>query len=344
MKLFNKNNIAILLTYLLLAFPFFYFIYKFGVLLKGYDDANSYLILFRDLDPKGVPAPFNMRLISPILIHLLHGTGLFYITECAIDAFPAVDKSYYFSNIFFNFICVTLTCHSIFLTFSKLGFSKVLSFLSGVLYLLGFGTIFYMFMPGVDALSILLFTWLLFFYQKKSYWVLPFFIAFIFQREYYFLFFIILAILDYIKQGRIKYFIHIFLASLICWTVYFLLRKYVFYSPRWNFNTEPGSLLENIINMKLDLFTMFRQTIMTMNIYFIYILILVYKKINGFKIDSYHFYITIVLFVQITILSIATTAGNNNGRYFYLATPFFLFLILKELTPMIRIEFNSTKS
>lgn len=83
---------------------------------------------------------------------------------------------------------------------------------------------------------------------------------------------------------------------------------------------------------------MFRQTFMTMNIYFVYALLLVLKKWNGFKINAGDLYVTIALFVQITIVSLATTSGNNNGRYFYLCTPMFIYLILKEVTPLLKIE------
>ena len=344
MPLTTKFKLPIFLIYTVFVFPMFYFVYKMGVLLGGYEDAKSYLILCRDLNPNGVPSPFNTRLISPFLIHLLHESGLFYNTECAIDAFPAVDKTYFFSNVFFNFICVSLTCYSIFFTFSKLGFSKVLSFLCGVFYLLGFGTIFYMMMPGVDALSILLFTWLWYFYQKKSYWVLPFFMAFVFQREYYFLVFLVIAIMDYFKNEKQKFYLHSFLMAFVCWTVYFLLRKYVFFTPHWHYQTSAGNLMSILLSFRQDFVTMFRQTFMTMNIYFIYLLVLFYKRYRGHKVSMYYFYMTLILFVQITIVSIATTSGNNNGRYFYFITPFFLYLILMEMSPLIKIEINESET
>jgi hypothetical protein len=338
MKLQAKNNLTVLFIYVLFTFPLFYFVYKFGVLLGGYEDAKSYLKLFRDLNTNEVPCPFNMRLISPVLIHLLHKTGLFYSTECAIDAFPAVDKSYFFSNLLFNFICVTFTCFSLFISFSKLGFSKALSFLSGLVYLLGFGTVFYMLMPGVDALSILMFTWLWFFYLKKSYLVVPFFIAFVFQREYYFLVFLVVALMDYFQFSRQKYYIHVFLIAVICWTTYFLLRKFVFFTPHWHYQTSASNLLSILVGLKQDFFAMFRQTFMTMNLYFIYLLVLIYKKTRKHSISMYYFYMTLVLFLQITIVSIATTSGNNNGRYFYFITPMILYLMIKELSPLIKIE------
>jgi len=342
-KFIFKNSLHIILLYTLMAFPLFYFVYKFGVLLAGYEDAKSYFKLFADLSSKEVPSPFNMRLVSPLLIQLLHKTGLFYNTECAMDAFPQFDKTYFFSNVFYNFLCVILTCFSLFVVFSKLGFSQFLSFTSGLLYLLGFGTVFYMMMPGVDALSVLIFTWLLYFYLKKSYMLIPLLLLLIFQREYYFLVLMVMTIMDYFKYGKIKYYLHVFLVATFCWTVYFLLRKYVFMTPHWHYQTKADRLIDALLNIRIDLVTMARQTLMTMNIYFIYILILLHKKSKGYKINMYYLYMTLILFVQITILSIATTSGNNNGRYFYFATPFFLYLILLEVSTLINFEFTESQ-
>lgn len=338
MKYIFKYNLHILAVYMLLVFPMFYFVYKFGVLLAGYEDAKSYFKLFEGLNPKEIPAPFNMRLLSSFIVHLVHQTGLFYNTECAIDAFPAVDKTYFFSNVLYNFVCIVLICFSLFKVFCNLGFSQLLSFLMGVLFLLGFGTVFYTMMPGVDALSILFFTWMLYFYLKRSYGILPFLVLLIFQREYYFLVFMLMAPVDYFRNNKHPYFIYVFVASAVCWIVYFLLRKYVFLTPHWHYQTSGSFLLSALIDIKQDMVTMMRQTFMTMNIYFLYLLVLAFKKRKGLKINTGDFYLTLALFAQITLVSIATTSGNNNGRYFYLCTPLFLYLMLKEVAPHLKIE------
>lgn len=339
-KLIDRSNLHILLLYTLLSFPLFYFVYKFGVLLAGYEDAKSYFKLFADLSSKEVPSPFNMRLLSPALIHLLHQTGLFYNTECAMDAFPAFDKSYFFTNLFYNFIIVSLTCFSIYLTFFKLGFSKALAFMAGVLYLLGFGTIFYQMMPGVDSLSILLFSWMFYYYLQKNYLIILLLLPMVFQREYYFLFFILMAGMDYFFKGKNKFHLVLFATAFMGWTIYFLLRKYVFFTPHWHYQTSASNLMSILLSFQQDFVTMFRQTFMTMNICFIYLLILAYKKSRNLPIDKYQLLMSLLLFIQITLVSIATTSGNNNGRYFYLATPYFLYLILKEIAPYINISMN----
>ena len=343
MRFILKYNLHVLILYILLAFPLFYFVYKFGVLLGGYEDAKSYLKLFDDLNSKEVPSPFNLRLLNSAIINLIHRSGLFYSTECAIDAFPSVDKTYFFSNILNNFICITLTSFSLFIVFIKLQFSRALSFLAGVLYLLGFGTIFYMMMPGVDSLSVLIFTWALYFYMKRKYAIIPLLLLLIFQREYYFLAFMLITLMDFFKNGRVKYYAHIFIVNAICWTIYFLLRKYVFFTHHWHYQTSGTNLMRALLEVNVDLVTMIRQSLMTMNIYFIYWLILIYKKTYGYKINSYYLYVVLLLILQITLLSIATTSGNNNGRYLYFSTPLLLYLILLEISPLIKIELKKSE-
>lgn len=334
-KFLFRYNLHILTVYFLLTFPMFYFVYKFGILLQGYDDAKSYLKLFENLSSTEVPSPFNMRLLASSIVHVMEKTGLMYNTECSMDAFGNVSKPYFFNNLLFNFICIFLTSFSIFLVFFKLGISKVLSFIAGLTFLLGFGTIFYLMMPGVDALSVLIFTWIIYFYFKRSYWITFLFMLLIFQREYYFLVFMVIALMDYFKNKREKYFLNVFLISILSFGIYYVLRKTFFYTDHWNHQTSPAFLMSSLFEIKMPLVPMIRQTLMTMNIYFIYLLILTYKYAKGFKIEKHHFYISLAVFVEITLLSFAATFGNNNGRYFYLNTPLILYFLVIELSTLI---------
>lgn len=332
MKKINQLNLHVLFMYLLLAFPMFYFAYKFGVLLQGYKDAESYLKLYANLASPDVEAPFNMRLISASIIHFMDKIGFMYNTECAIDAYPQFDKSLFFNNIFFNFFCITLTSFSLYSMFKKLGFNVLMAFLSGVLYLLGFGTLFYLMMPGPDALSVLIFTWVIYFYIQKSYALIPLMLMLVLQREYYFLSFMVIAIMDYIKH-RQPFFLRIFLLNIGCFTVYFILRKTIFHTYHWQHQTSPEFLITTLFNSDLQLGPLIKQTMMTMNLYLIYLGILAYKKLNGLAINSHHLFITLLLLTEITILSFAATFGTNNGRYFYLNMPYFLYLMMLELRP-----------
>jgi hypothetical protein len=326
-------NLHILLVYLLLVFPMFYYVYKFGVLLMGYDDVKSYLKLYENLNAPDVPSPFNMRLISATCIHYMDKLGLMYNTECSIDAYAWVNKRIFFNSVFFNFFCITATSFSLFTIFVKLGFSRVMSFLAGVFYLLGFGTIFYLMMPGPDALSVFIFTWVVYFYIQKSYWILPFFAALIFQREYYFLAFMVVSLMDFFKYGRNRFYLWIFIASIAGFLIYFFLRKTVFHTEHWSHQTKPEFLWATLWENDLQLVPLIKQSLMTMNLYLVYIFILVYKKMKGFTINRHHLYTSLLLLAQITILSFAATFGTNNGRYFYLNIPLFLYFMLIELKP-----------
>ena len=326
-------NLHILVVYLLLVFPMFYYVYKFGVLLMGYDDVKSYLKLYANLSDPEVPAPFNMRLISASCIHFMDKLGLMYNTECSIDTYTWVNKRIFFNSIFFNFFCITATSFSLFTIFLKLNFSRIMSFLAGLTYLLGFGTIFYLMMPGPDALSVLIFTWVVYFYIRRSYWMFPFFAALIFQREYYFLSFFVVAFMDFFRHGRNRYYLWISVASVAGFGIYFILRKNVFHTIHWSHQTNPEFLWSTLWENDLQLVPLIKQSLMTMNVYLVYIFILVYKKMKGYSINSHHLYITLLLLAEITILSFAATFGTNNGRYFYLNIPLFLYYILLELKP-----------
>lgn len=333
MKKLSELNLKVLLIYVLLAFPLFYFAYKFGVLLGGYKDAESYLKLYENLGSKEVEAPFNMRLISATIIHFMDKIGLIYNTECAIDAYPQFDKGLFFNNIFLNFFCIALTSFSLFKIFVKLGFNVLLSFLAGTLYLLGFGTLFYLMMPGPDALSVLLFTWVFYFYIKKSYWTIPIFAMLILQREYFFLSVMVISLLDFLKK-KDKYYIYTFGMNIAFFLIYFALRKSsLFATPHWEHQMKVGELLNNLAHTEINIMALIKQTLMTMNIYLIYIFILIYKKYKGLKINKHHLIVTLMVLLEITILSFAATFGTNNGRYFYLNIPFFFYFILLELQP-----------
>ncbi len=332
MNKIKQLKLHVLLIYVLLAFPMFYFAFKFGVLLQGYKDAESYLKLYANLSSPDVEAPFNMRLISAGIIHLMDKAGLMYYTECAIDAYPQFDKSLFFNNIFFNFFCISLGSFSLFTIFRKLNFNILLSFMAGLIYLLGFGTLFYLMMPGPDALSVLIFTWIVYFYIRKHYAVAPLFMLLILQREYYFLAFMVISMMDFIKH-RHKYYMLVFLLNILCFVTYFALRKTIFHTHHWQHQTSPEFLLTTLFNSDLQLVPLIKQSLMTMNVYLIYIFILVYKKIKGLEINTHHLLITLLLLAEITILSYAATFGTNNGRYFYLNIPYFLYLMMLEIKP-----------
>src|SRR5436190_6574260 len=158
------------IMYCLLASAPFHFVYKFGVPDWTANDFLSYYDLYKNWDIHHTEAPFNMRLLSSFFVHLFYRAGLHYDTLTAFDKFP-LDKHVFFDAIFFNYLCIVLTCTVIFYTGLKYLKDSLLSFTAGLVYLLGFGTLFYEFMPITDASSVLCFALIFHGYMSKKYWV-----------------------------------------------------------------------------------------------------------------------------------------------------------------------------
>src|SRR4051812_31126964 len=137
-KLFSK----LWFVYALLAFPLFYFVYKFGNPEFGTNDFFDYYKLYYNWDIKNVDAPFNMRLLSSFVVYLLNKTGLHYDTMTAFDKFD-LSKQVFFNAIFLNYLYIVSTCAVIFLTVKKHLQNSLLAFTSGLIYLMGFGILFY---------------------------------------------------------------------------------------------------------------------------------------------------------------------------------------------------------
>lgn len=336
MKMKLRSSIILFVLFTLLAFPSFYFVYKFGNPMYGTNDFFSYYKLYLNWDIQHVEAPFNMRLLSSFFVYLLNQTGLYYDTACAFDQF-GLDKQVFFNAIFFNYICIVATCVVLYHTINKHFNNVSLAFGAGLLYLLGFGTMFYEFMPITDALSILIFAIILFLYLEKSYWLIFPLSLLVIQREYVFLALGLITLLDFWKY-RIKYYLHVFLFCVFCFAIYFILRKTLFYTPRFDYQASPTFFLDSIFKIKFPLVPYIKQTLMTMNVFIVYIFVVIYKKWKNLEIDSFNLLKLVLLFLQINVISFAAVFGNNTGRYFYILIPFVIFQLIKEVKPIVQIN------
>lgn len=329
-KLFSK----VWFFYALFAFPSFYFVYKYGTPDFGLKDFFDYYKLYKDWDISAVEAPFNMRLLSSYFVHLLYESGLHYDTAIAFDKFPDLDKRVFFNAVFFNFICIITTCAVLFTTVKKHFNNNLLAFASGLVYLLGFGTLFYEFMPITDALSILIFAVALYYYLTKSYLIILPLLALILQREYVFLALGLISVLD-LWKFREKYYLHVLLICIVCFAIYYVLRKTLFYTPLYDKQASPGYFLESLTRLKFPLGSYLRQTLMTLNLFIIYLVIVSYKKIKKTEIDKFGLIKLLLLFLQINLISFAAVFGNNTGRYFYILIPLVIFQLIKETEPLL---------
>ena len=329
-----KAFIKLWVVYFLLAFPLFYFVYKHGTPDFGLKDFYSYYDLYNNWDIDKVDAPFNMRLLGSFFVYLLHKCGLHYDTLTAFDK-TGLDRQVYFSAVFFNMLCVVSTCSVIYISVKKFFKDVLLSFTAGLIYLLGFGTIFYELMPLTDALSVFLFSLVLFNYLSKSYLIIIPLLLLIIQREYIFLALGLICVLDLWKLKE-KYYLHILVVCVACFLTYFLLRKTIFYTPKYDHQASPSYFLESLFQIQFPLFMYLKQTLMTLNIFIVYLLIVAYKKIKKLEIDKFSLIKIILLFLQINIISFAAVFGNNTGRYFYILVPLVIFYMAKEALPLLK--------
>lgn len=304
----------------------------------GTNDFFSYYKLYQNWDIQHIDAPFNMRLLSSFFVFLLNKMGLHYDTICAFDQFK-LDKQVFFNAIFFNYICITTTCVVIYNTINKYFRNPLLSFIAGLIYLLGFGTLFYEFMPITDALSILLFAIILYLYLEKSYWLIVPLLLLVMQREYVFLALGLMTVLDFWKF-KFKFYLHIFFVCIICFSIYFILRKTLFYTPKYDYQASPTFFLNSLFKLKFPLIPYIKQTLMTLNIFIVYILVVIYKKWKGFEIDKFNLLKLALLFLQINIISFAAVFGNNTGRYFYILIPLVIFQLIKEVNPIVKLNIH----
>jgi hypothetical protein len=331
-----KTFFKISLVYALLAFPMFYFVYKYGTPDLGMKDFYDYYKLYSNWDLEHVDAPFNMRLLSTFFVYVMNQSGLHYNTTVAF-AQTGLDQQVFFNAVLFNYLCITATCSVLFYLFKKQGQSTLLSFSGGALYLLGFGTLFFEFMPITDAFSVLFFTIILYLYLTKNYLIILPLLLMIIQREYIFMALGLLALLDYWKL-REKFHLHILLGCVLCFAIYFILRKTIFFTPKYDHQASFSFFLSSLFKLKFSLGPYIRQTIMTLNLFILYFLIMAYKKYKKLNIGSFDALKLFLLFVQINLISFAAVFGNNTGRYFYILVPLVIFYLVKEAKPLLKLN------
>lgn len=332
---FKKNPVITWILYTLLSYPLFYFSYKFGLPDYGGDDFFSYYPLYRDWDFAKVECPFNMRIISCFSIFLLNRIGLNYNTETAFMAMhPGYDHQVFFNAVLFNYICVILTCIVIYKTAKLISQNELFCFLAGCIYLLGFGTLFFSLKPLSESSGILILSIGFYFYARKSHWVFLLFPLALFQREYIFIVFGILAAYEFFLFRK-KYYFWILLSSVLFFGIYFILRKTIFFTPRWNFQTSPASFLDALSDSGIDPASFIKQSIFISNLFWIYLCVLIYKKFNNLPFNKHYLIIIVLLLAQVLIMSILARFGNSAGRYFYYTSPILIFYLFTELKPVL---------
>jgi hypothetical protein len=319
--------------YLLVSFPLFYYVYKFSVPEPIAHDYFQYERIYQHWAIDQVEAPFNMRLAGASIVHLFYKIGFCYDTQTAFDSFVKLgfSKSVFFCSVFFNYLCVTTTCVVIFRMLRRY-FSFLISISGGLIFLLGFGTLFFDLMPITDGCSVLLFALIYSGYRQKKGWVFPLLPILVFQREYILLAVGTLALMDFIRNHD-RYFLWMVVACIAGLILYYLLRKTFFFTTALdeqisvsNFSATPF--------LKLPLLPFLKQTFISCNLFVLYLCVVFSKGVKGASQYRYHLVQASVLFLQVILLSILMGHGNNAGRYFYLISPFLIFLLAVEVNSM----------
>lgn len=333
------QNIYIGLGFLLLSFPLFYFVYKYGDPEPLAHDFFQYYRLYKNLDVANVNAPFNMRLVGAAVVRLFYEFNFFYDTETAFDKYQQWGflKQVYFNAVCFNWLCVVATCTMLYRMIRSGGLPSMFAFLGGLLYLFGFGTLFYHLMPLTEACSALLFTWFLWMYLKKNYWGLLPLALLIFQREYLLLAVGLMTLMDWLKW-RDRYFIIHAVAACLCFVIYYILRKTVFYTTALDFQSRPDNMLLNLLNPGLNWGEYWKQFLLTANLLLLYMGLVAFKYYRNSKVNGYEFLRIVLLLLQVHLLSISGGHGNNAGRYFYLLVPLIIIQLVNEAAPLMAGE------
>lgn len=274
-----------------------------------------------------------MRLVGAWVVHWFYRLNFFYDTETAFDKYQAWGflKQVYFNAVLFNWLCVVVTCTLLFNIVKEHTGNLLFSFGGGLLYLLGFGTIFYAMMPLTEACSILLFTITLQQYLRRSYLVIIPLLLLIFQREYVLLAMGLLTICDLVFYKE-RYFLFVLMTALLSFGVYYFLRKTVFYTPALDFQSGAGFMWKNLIYPNIDFGQYLKQQLLTLNIFFLYLVLMVYKWWHKLAVDRFAFIKVMLLFLQVNVVSISGGHGNNVGRYFYLLVPMVIFYLIREMS------------
>jgi len=320
---------------MLLSYPLFYFSYKYTLPDMGGADYFHYLHMYEEWDVAHTEAPFNMRIIGSFGTYLLNSAGLDYNTETVFaSAHPELSRKTFFNALLFNYLCVLVTSCVIYCTAIKSGLKTLHSFLGALLFLLGFGTVFFLLKPANDACGVLFIALGFHFYLQRSYGLMLVLALCVFQREYALMVFGMVAAVDWFFERK-RYYLITLLASVVAFAGYFVLRKTLFYSPLHDGQTKPGFFLQSILHPQVDWAPFVKQLALSCNILVLYMLAIVYKKWMKQTWSKRFLATTVILFVQVITMSIAAGFGNNTGRIFYFTAPIIIYFFLQETREIV---------
>ncbi len=313
----------------------------------GTNDYYQYYKLYKNWDYASVDAPFNTRIISPYLVYLFGKLNISYDANIIFSKI-GYDPKVYFHAVFINYISTVLTCFVIFKTIEKLLMNRIVALLGGIIYLLGFGTCFYNLTGLTDAFSSLLFALTFYFYFQKSPYIFIVLLLAVIQREYILLVLGLMSVIHILSEKENKkYHIRVLAVSVLCFGFYFILRKTLFMTPpsadheTFEGQVEVGSYFGRMFNYTIHDWPAFiRQTILSQNLVFIYLGLLLYKFSTKQKINKINLLLVVLLFFQENIINFLAYLGNNGGRCFYMIMPLIVYFTAIEARPLLENYFR----
>lgn len=329
------KNMLLFLLFLFFAFPLFYFVYKFGDPDQIAHDFYHYYGLYDQFDVVHTKPPFNMRFIGAFFIYLIHQLGIYYNTETRFDQYAHyMQEEVWFAAVFFNFLMVAATATLITKLYSRYytssnNYDLLHGVLAGLVYLLGYGTMFFDLMPVTEAFSTFLFVVMLWFYHKHSYWLVPLLVVCVFQREFLLLLMVCMC-LFYQNKESTKYFKRIAIIACVLLLAYFFIRSRWFYNPELHHQTNIMAMFHQMQTLGVSATLMVKQSVISLNLFLIYLFVVGYKYFGNTPVYSKGFYTLIAMLGMAAVVTLAGGLGTNFGRMFYLATPLLACLLVKE--------------
>lgn len=321
------KKIFFFFLFILMAYPLLYYSYKFYSPDFGGMDFYFYYPLYKNFDISKTESPFNMRLVSPFLVFLMNKTNLFYHTFIQYKN-PDIEQKIFFNAILVNWASVVITSFLLFNYLYNKFNNLMLSILSALLYMFSFGTILFGINPNTDGFSILLITIMFILYKKESKWIYLMYPILLFQREFAFIIFGLLAFADFFHNRANQYYLLNLIFSIVFFLLYYLLRKTIFFTPLYSNQTTEAAFVYSLLNISLDIPAFFRQAILTQNIYFIYFFILLLNGKDRWAEHKYNLILLLVFVIVTFIISRIAVANNNMGRFLHMFSPILIIQML----------------
>lgn len=323
-----------LLIIVIVSYPLFYYAYKCSVpSTLGLNDYKSYYQLYQSWDYNSTPSPFNTRLISSYGTYLITKLNFAYDTKINFEVWNK-DRVVFFSALFFNYLALIATCFLVYKIIQYKLKNQYYSFAFGLAYLFSFGTLFFTISPITDSLAGFLVALCLYYYLKKSYWIVLPIILSIFQREYIFFIFALLPTIKIIYEKSVKkdkYYTFVFVLNVACFIAYYILRNTFFFTNDYAYQIQIDSYLNNFIKSGFHILEHVKHSLLNQNLLSFYILVIVVKCFLRSSINKLYFITVLLLFLQSIFVGMMVQLGNNSARMFHFTAPIIIYYIALEL-------------